>query len=184
MNARAIPRSAVDTFLKLVRLPLDGAISLLPGNGTGAKPAARLALDRLDARLRAVLSSMLSDPVLHEDPEQRRGAAEQREYGCGFAWRPSARPSRPTLGSRSVSKWRPGSASGPTNSQELAVRRQHARRSRTSVVPGRPRANAWTRAAGPPSARTRFATTAQPNGRPTSRRRCYGAVRLRALLIR
>jgi len=81
MNARAIPRSAVQTYLKLVRLPLDGAISLLPGNGTGARPAARLALDRLDATLRAVLASMLSDPVLHEDAEQRRGAAEQREYG-------------------------------------------------------------------------------------------------------
>jgi hypothetical protein len=81
MNARAIPRSAVQTYLKLVRLPLDRAISLLPGNGTGAKPAARLALDRFDATLRAALASMLSDPVLHEDAEQRRAAAEQREYG-------------------------------------------------------------------------------------------------------
>jgi hypothetical protein len=81
MNARAIPRSAVQTYLKLVRLPLDRAISLLPGNGTGAKPAARLALDRFEATLRAALASMLSDPVLHEDAEQRRGAAEQREYG-------------------------------------------------------------------------------------------------------
>ena len=78
MNARAIPRSAVDTYLKLVRLPLDGAISLLPGNGTGAKRAARLVLDRLDATLRAALANVLGDPVLHEDAEQRREAAEQR----------------------------------------------------------------------------------------------------------
>jgi hypothetical protein len=81
MNARAIPRSAVQTYLKLVRLPLDGAISLLPGNRTGAKPAARLALDRVDATVRAGLASVLSDPVLHEDAEQRREAAEQREHG-------------------------------------------------------------------------------------------------------
>ena len=81
MNARAIPRSAVQTYLKLVRLPLDGAINLLPGNGTGARPAARLALDRLDATVRAALATMLSDPVLHEDAEQRREAAEHREHG-------------------------------------------------------------------------------------------------------
>jgi hypothetical protein len=81
MNTRALPRSAVQTYLKLVRLPFDGAINLLPGNGTGAKPAARLALDRLDATLRAVLAGVLSDPVLREDAEQRRGAAEQRENG-------------------------------------------------------------------------------------------------------
>src|SRR5947199_9420835 len=81
MSARAIPRSAVQTYLKLVRLPLDGAINLLPGNGTGARPAARLALDRLDATVRAALATMLSDPVLHEDAEQRREAAEHREHG-------------------------------------------------------------------------------------------------------
>ena len=86
MNARAIPRSAVHTYLRLVRLPLDGAISLLPGNGTGAKPAAELALDRLDATLRAVLARILSDPVLREDAEQRREAAERaRAWAAGFA---------------------------------------------------------------------------------------------------
>ena len=53
MNMRVIPRTAVDSYLRLLRLPLDGAISLLPGNGTGAKPAAALALDRLDAALQS-----------------------------------------------------------------------------------------------------------------------------------
>lgn len=79
MNIRVIPRSAVDSYLRLVRFPLDGAIGLLPGNGTGARPAAELALDRLDAALRAVVARILSDPVLREDAEQRRSAAEQRE---------------------------------------------------------------------------------------------------------
>src|SRR3982074_3762411 len=78
---RAIPRPAVDSSLRLVRFPLDGATSLLPsnGNGTGAKPVAQLALDRLDARLRALIATILGDPVLRDDAERRRTAAEARE---------------------------------------------------------------------------------------------------------
>ena len=76
MNARAVPRTAVQSYLKLVRLPLDGAISFLPGNGTGARPAARLALDRADATLRAVIATILRDPVIREEA-QPRGTAER-----------------------------------------------------------------------------------------------------------
>jgi hypothetical protein len=79
VNIRAIPRGAVDSYLRLVRFPLDGVIGLLPGNGTGAKPAAELALDRLDARLRAALARVLSDPILREDAAQRHSAADHRE---------------------------------------------------------------------------------------------------------
>jgi Protein of unknown function (DUF2934) len=76
MNVRAVPRTAVESYLRLVRLPLDGAISLLPGKGTGAKPAARLALDRADAAVRAVIATILGDPVIREDA-QPRGTAER-----------------------------------------------------------------------------------------------------------
>ena len=76
MNVRAVPRTAVQSYLKLVRLPLDGAISFLPGNGTGARPAARLALDRADATLRAVIATILGDPVIREEA-QPRGTAER-----------------------------------------------------------------------------------------------------------
>jgi hypothetical protein len=79
VNIRVIPRTAIDGYLRLVRFPLDGATRLLPGNGTGAKPAAELALDRLDARLRALIATILADPVLRDDAEQRRSAAEARE---------------------------------------------------------------------------------------------------------
>jgi hypothetical protein len=81
MNVRAIPRTAVDGYLRLVRLPLDSAISLIPGNGTGAKPAARLALDRIDAALRAAIATVLGDSLLGEDADQRRDAAQDREEG-------------------------------------------------------------------------------------------------------
>ncbi len=76
MNARAIPRTAVESYLRLVRLPLDGAVGLLPGNRTGAKPAAKLALDRADATLRAVIATILRDPALREDAGPR-GTAER-----------------------------------------------------------------------------------------------------------
>ena len=79
MNARSIPRAAVDSSLRLVRLPLDAAISWLPGNGTGARPTARLALDRTEATLRAFAGTLLSDPVLREHAHQRRAAVKQRE---------------------------------------------------------------------------------------------------------
>jgi colicin import membrane protein len=61
-------------------VPLDRAIDLLPGNGTGARPAARLAVDRVDATVRAVIATILGDAVLREDAEQRRSAAEESGY--------------------------------------------------------------------------------------------------------
>jgi hypothetical protein len=79
MNARAIPRTTVESSLRLVRVPLDAAIGWLPGNGTGARPTARLALDRIDATLRAFAGTILSDSVLREDAQQRRSALNQRE---------------------------------------------------------------------------------------------------------
>ncbi len=80
MNVRDIPTTAVDSYLKLVRLPLDSAIRLLPGNGAGAKPAAKLALDRADATVRAMIAGILGDEVLREDAERRQAAADEREH--------------------------------------------------------------------------------------------------------
>jgi len=74
----AIPRTAVTGSLKLARLPLDLAISLLPGNGSGASAAASLALDRADAAARAVAGTILNDPVLREDASARSAAARER----------------------------------------------------------------------------------------------------------
>jgi colicin import membrane protein len=79
MNARRIPRTAVENSLRLVRLPLDAAIDRLPGNGTGARPTAKLALDCTDATVRAFAGTILADPVLRADAQQRRAALKQRE---------------------------------------------------------------------------------------------------------
>ena len=58
MDLRVIPRTAIDRYLRVVRLPLDGVIELFRGNGTGAQPAAKLALDRADARLRGLARAL------------------------------------------------------------------------------------------------------------------------------
>ncbi len=79
MTVRSISRTALEISLTLVRLPLDAVIGRLPGNGTGAQPAARLALDRADATLRAVAGTMLGDPVLREHAQTRRAALKERE---------------------------------------------------------------------------------------------------------
>jgi hypothetical protein len=79
VNVRIIPRTALTGYLRLVRLPLDSAIGLLPGNGTGAGPAAGLVVDRADAIVRAIAATILNDPVLFEDAERRHAAANERE---------------------------------------------------------------------------------------------------------
>jgi hypothetical protein len=80
MNVRSIPRTAVENSLRLVRVPLDAAIGWLPGNGTGARPTAMLALDRTDATLRAFAGTILGDSVLREDAQRRHAALKQREH--------------------------------------------------------------------------------------------------------
>jgi flagellar biosynthesis GTPase FlhF len=78
MSIRSIPRGAVDGAVKLARLPLDAAISLLPGNGKGARPAASIAVDRWDATLREIAGYALFDEQLREEATRRRVAADER----------------------------------------------------------------------------------------------------------
>lgn len=78
MSLRAIPRGAVDGAVKLARLPLDVAVSLLPGNGNGARPAASIAVDRWEATMRELAGYALLDDELREDAARRRMAADER----------------------------------------------------------------------------------------------------------
>ncbi len=78
MNVRAIPRTAVTSYLRLVRVPIDTAIRLLPGNGSGPSTRAKLAVDRADATVRTVVATVLGDPVLTEDAQRRQAAADER----------------------------------------------------------------------------------------------------------
>jgi hypothetical protein len=77
MSMRAIPRTAIGGSIKVVRLPLDLAVSLMPGDGP--RPSAGLALDRLEAHVRDIAGVALGDEVLREDAARRRVAADERE---------------------------------------------------------------------------------------------------------
>jgi colicin import membrane protein len=77
MSMRAIPRAAIGGSIKVMRLPLDLAVSLMPGDGP--RPSAGLALDRVEAHVRDIAGVALGDEVLREDAARRRVAADERE---------------------------------------------------------------------------------------------------------
>lgn len=126
MNVRTIPRTAVDGYLRLVRVPLDGAISLLPGNGTGAKPTAQIALDRLDATLRGAIANLLSDTALRDDAERRRIAAQERKRALRL--RAKAHVKAEEADSRLEERQQQATDQREQATQRAAVRRQMATR--------------------------------------------------------
>ena len=73
MSLRSIPRTAVDSYLKLVKWPLERGASRVGGE------KAELAVDRADATVRATAASVLGDTQLREDAERRFTAADERE---------------------------------------------------------------------------------------------------------
>ncbi len=79
MRIRAIPRGAVGAGVKLARLPLDVAVSLLPeSDGGGPRPAASIAVDRWEATMRQLAGYALLDDELRQDAIRRRIAADER----------------------------------------------------------------------------------------------------------
>jgi hypothetical protein len=79
MTIRAIPRKTVGGSIKVARLPLDIAVSMMPGNGDGPAASATVALDRVEAQVRDIAGIALRDDVLREDATKRRIAADERE---------------------------------------------------------------------------------------------------------
>jgi hypothetical protein len=81
MSLQTIPRTAVDGYLKLLRLPADAvARAFRPKHAhDGETTGVELALDRAEATLRDVAGSVLHDPELRDDARRRRAAANERE---------------------------------------------------------------------------------------------------------
>jgi hypothetical protein len=79
MTARELTTATIDGYLKLVRRPIDFTIGLLPDRRRGSSAAARLTVDRVDARIRAAAGSVLNDDRLSEDARRRNAAASERE---------------------------------------------------------------------------------------------------------
>ena len=71
----SIRATAVDSYLKLVRLPLDSAAAIVPGVNP---ETAGLALDRVDATVRDLAGALLADSGLREDAAVRRAATDER----------------------------------------------------------------------------------------------------------
>jgi hypothetical protein len=74
MNLRTIPRNAFKSYLRLVRMPIDAAIGVLPGN----RDARKLSADRADASVRSVAATLFGDTELREDARRRQAAADER----------------------------------------------------------------------------------------------------------
>ena len=79
MNLRSTPRSALDSYLKLLRLPADAVVKALASRGRdGETTPAELAVDRADAAVRDVLGRVFNDTELQADARRRRAAADER----------------------------------------------------------------------------------------------------------
>jgi hypothetical protein len=77
MTLLTIPRRALEGYIKLVRLPVDGMLALTGGGDSAA--AVKLALDRVEATVRGAAGAMLGDDALRADARRRREAAGERE---------------------------------------------------------------------------------------------------------
>ena len=76
MTLQTIPGKAVDGALRLIRLPADLALSIVPESR--AATSAGLMIDRADAAVRSQVGRVLSDSEMREDANQRRVAADER----------------------------------------------------------------------------------------------------------
>src|SRR3954451_621480 len=74
MNLRSVPRAAVGGYIKVLRWPVERALSLRDGDGNGD-----LTVDRAEAAAREVAGTALGDEELKADAKARRTAADQRE---------------------------------------------------------------------------------------------------------
>jgi hypothetical protein len=77
MTLLTIPRMALEGYIKLVRLPVDGMLALTGGGDSAA--AVKLALDRVEATVRGTAGAMFGDDALQADARRRRDAARERE---------------------------------------------------------------------------------------------------------
>jgi hypothetical protein len=77
MTLRTISRMAVGGSLKVARLPIDGVLRV--AGGSSAVALAKLALDRTEAKIRALAGNGLGDEALQGDAHRRSQAADERE---------------------------------------------------------------------------------------------------------
>ena len=80
MNVQTVPRTALDSYLKLLRVPTNLVLKALsPRNRNGETTGAELAVDRAEAAVRDAVGRAFNDPELQADARRRRTAADERE---------------------------------------------------------------------------------------------------------
>lgn len=80
MNVQTIPRTALDGYLRVLRVPAKAVVkALAPRSRSGDSSAAELVLDRAEAAVRDAVGRMLNDSELQADARRRRAAADERE---------------------------------------------------------------------------------------------------------
>src|SRR3979409_1720673 len=77
MTLRMIPRTALDGYLKLDRMPSQGMLALCGGGDSAA--AVKLVRDRVEAAVRGAAGAVLGDDALRADGRRRSEAADERE---------------------------------------------------------------------------------------------------------
>lgn len=77
MTLRTISRLAIGSSLTLARLPIDGVLRV--AGGSSAAAYTKLALDRTEAKIRALAGDVLGDEALQEDARRRGEAADERK---------------------------------------------------------------------------------------------------------
>lgn len=93
MGLTDLPRTAVRTYIKAVRLPVDAGLKAL-GRGRGSAPA--VAVDRVDSTAREVAGSALGDPALKAEGRTKRVAADERERATELRTAAAERESQAT----------------------------------------------------------------------------------------
>jgi hypothetical protein len=83
MRIRAMQWAAVNASLKLVRSPFDAAITMLPDLGTRVRPAVQAAIDAADTGVRAIVATVLGDPVAVDDAHTARQHRDRDERHDG-----------------------------------------------------------------------------------------------------
>jgi hypothetical protein len=76
-DLKAIPRTAVDSYLRVLRLPVHAAETVLHRNGD-APWAPAIAFDKVDAAVRGAIGQVLRDEDLIAEAQRRRIAADKR----------------------------------------------------------------------------------------------------------
>jgi hypothetical protein len=78
MDVRAVERTAIDQWLRVVRLPIEAGAHLVNNGDNGPRNGLMLAIDRVDATIRDTLGRMLGNDELQHDARGRRAAADER----------------------------------------------------------------------------------------------------------